>query len=154
MVDMVKDWTFNTLEIYLSAKISALHNLVDLRQQDTEKALDAALEAMNRRLEGMNEFRQTLSDQRLADEKARSEVQANLVTREIYGLEHNLLKTSVDKNAEHINEMEKKLFALSELKVDKREGLSSKYMYSAILFAALSFVGSAIGIFLNVANHH
>ena len=50
--------------------------------------------------------------------------------------------------------MEKKLFALSEVKVDKREGLSSKYMYSAILFAALSFIGSIIGIALSFANRH
>src|SRR6266576_2488027 len=151
---MVRGWTLETLERYFSDKIDALQKLVDHRQGDAERALSVALEAMNRRLEGMNEFRQALSDQRFADEKNRAKIEEGLVTKEIYELEHSILETLVGKNAEHIIEIDKKLFALSELKVDKREGLSSKYMYSAILFAALSFVGSAIGIFLSFANHH
>lgn len=151
---MGKGWTLDTLETYLSEKISALQSLMEQRQKDTEKALEVALQAMDRRLEGMNEFRETLSDQRLADEKNRSSAQENFVDKKIYDLEHGSLESLISKNADHIIEMDKKLFALSELKVDKREGLSSKYMYSAILFAALSFIGSLIGIFWNFANRH
>src|SRR6266852_431423 len=123
---MGKDWTFDTLEIFLSEKVSTLSRLVDQRQTADEKALAVALEAMNRRLESMNEFRQTLSDQRLADERSRAKVQENLVHKEIYDLEHRNLENLMIKNSERINEIDKKLFALSELKVDKREGLSSK----------------------------
>lgn len=151
---MDKDWTLKTLEIYLSEKISALHTLMGQRQTNDEKALEVALEAMNRRLEGMNEFRQTFADQRLADERNRSQAQEGFVDKKIYDLEHRNLEALISKNASQIAEMDKKLFALSELKVDKREGLSSKYMYSAILFAALSFIGSVVGIVLSFANRH
>lgn len=151
---MGKGWTLDTLEIHFSEKLAALHMLMDQRQKDTDRALDVALQSMNRRLESMNEFREALSDQRLSDERNRSKVQEQYVAKEIYDLEHNALEKLISKNSDHIVEMDKKLFALSELKVDKREGLSSKYMYSAILFAALSFIGSIIGIFWNFANHH
>lgn len=151
---MGKGWTLETLEIHFSEKLAALHMLMDQRQRDTDRALDVALQSMNRRLESMNEFREALSDQRLSDERNRSKVQEQYVAKEIYDLEHGALEKLIGKNSDHIVEMDKKLFALSELKVDKREGLSSKYMYSAILFAALSFIGSIIGIFWNFANHH
>ena len=144
------EWTHGTLEVHLSEKIKALHLLMDQRQKDSEKALDVALAAMNKRLEGMNEFRQSLSDQRIEDEKSRSHIQETFVVKEIYNLEHLTLENMVNKNADRIVEIDKKLFALSELKVDKREGLSSKYMYSAILFSVLSFIGLVVTIILNV----
>lgn len=149
-----EEWTFGTLERFLSEKISALHKLVDQRNCDSEKALDAALHSMEARLESMNKFREALADQRLADEKNRSIVEDTFLTKEIYSLEQRNLETGVHKNAERIIEIDKKLFALSELKVDKREGLSAKYMNSVIIFAALSFIGSIASIILGVFSHH
>jgi hypothetical protein len=148
-----KGWTPETLEIYLSSKISAVRELTDQRHEDAEKAIESALQSLDKRLEGMNEFRATLTDQRLADEKHRSENQGTFITKEVYGLERNTLETVINKNADRIAEIDKKLFALSELKADKREGLSSKYMVSAVLIAGLSFMASVAGILWNVANH-
>lgn len=152
MTDKDKEWTFDTLERFLSEKISALNKLIDQRHADSGKALDIALQSMERRLESMNEFRQALADQRLADERNRSTIEDSFLTKEIYGLEHRNLEEAVHKNSERVADIDKKLFALSELKVDKREGLSSKYMVSAILFAALSFMLSIGGILLNFAH--
>ena len=146
-------WTLKTLEVYLSEKIDALRQLVDQRQTDYDKAIDSALKAMDRRLEGMNEIRGTLSDQRVLDEKHRSETAGTFLSKEVYKLEHDTLQTVINKNAERIAEIDKKLFALSELKADKREGLSSKYMFAAILFAGLSFIASVVGIAYNIINH-
>jgi hypothetical protein len=144
-------WTFATLEQHFSKQLADLRELIEQRHRNSEKAADLALKALDHRLEGMNEFRQTLSDQRLADERERSKAQENFVRKEIYDLEHRNLETLIAKTVDRINEIDKKLFALSELKVDKREGLSSKYMYSAILFASLSFIGTIIGILWSFA---
>lgn len=142
-------WTLGTLKTHLSEKITSHEDFAEQRHNDTEKAREAALASMNKRLESMNEFRLAISDQRLLDEKSRTIIQETFLTKEIYGLEQRNLETLVNKNSDRIIEMDKKLFALSELKVDKREGLNSKHIYSVILFSAVSVVISLVGIFLH-----
>src|SRR6185369_3165104 len=78
-------WTLDTLEEFLSSKISALSNFTTAESRASKEAVAAALEAVKeqsnaamqaaakaidkaelateRRFEGVNEFRQTLSDQ-------------------------------------------------------------------------------------------
>lgn len=135
---MTEEWTLATLKMFL-----------ERRHDDAEKAVDTALVSMDKRLNSMNEFRLAMADQRLQDEKSRTVIQETFLTKEIYGLEQRNLETLVGKNSDRIIEMDKKLFALSELKVDKREGLNSKHIYSVILFSALSVIISLIGIFLH-----
>lgn len=163
-VRIESDWTPETLKEYLDLKIADLEQLVDQRQSDVDKALDAALKSMDARLEGMNEFRQTLADQRLNDEKHRTSVEATFLTKEVYALEHRNLENIVsknydaamlatEKNTTRIVEIDKKLFAVSELKADKREGLSSNYYISGIMFGAMSFI-IALGMAAWTLLHH
>lgn len=133
-----EEWTLATLKMFL-----------EQRHDDAEKAVDTALVSMDKRLNSMNEFRLAMADQRLQDEKSRTIIQETFLTKEIYGLEQRNMETIVGKNSDRIIEMDKKLFALSELKVDKREGLNSKHIYSVILFSVASVAISLLGIFLH-----
>jgi hypothetical protein len=146
---MDNGWTLHTLEKFLSERIENIQQQFDTRNRMNEEAVKTALEVMNRRLDAMNEFRASLSDQRLADEKERAHTEDTFLTKEIYGIEHKNLETLIAKNTQQIIELDKKFFALSELKVDKREGLSTRYMTSAIIFSAFSFLASAVTVMWN-----
>jgi|KBSMisStandDraft_5_1062788.scaffolds.fasta_scaffold71001_6 hypothetical protein len=100
-------WTLDTLEEFLSSKISALSNFTTAESRASKEAVAAALEAVKeqsnaamqaaakaidkaelateRRFEGVNEFRQTLSDQ------ART-----FMNREEYAIGHRALEQKVD----------------------------------------------------------
>lgn len=138
-------WTLKTLERYLSGRIDNLAQQIGTRVETDRRALDSALESMDRRLEGMNEFRQTLSDARISDEKERTKLTENFMTKDLYEAEHRSLESIVQKSIDRVTELDKKLFALSELKADKREGVSTRYMNGAIIFAGLSFLLSLLG---------
>jgi hypothetical protein len=56
---------------YLHAEIAAVEQLSQARFDAMQRAVDKALEATERRFEGVNEFRATLSDQ--ADERVRTQ---------------------------------------------------------------------------------
>ncbi len=147
-------WTLKTLERFLSGKIDSLALQVSTRVDTDRRALDNALESMDRRLEGMNEFRQTLQDARLAEERERLKLSENFIPRELFEAEHRALEVIVQKSIDRVAELDKKLFALSELKADKREGVSVRYMNGAIIFAGLSFLLSLLGGAWGLLHNH
>ena len=66
-------------------KIDALEKKVELRFNLKDEALDTAYRSMESRLEGMNEFRASLSD-----------ASKTFMTRDIYEAKHDLLQKQVD----------------------------------------------------------
>ena len=84
----VSGWTVDTLHAHLSQRLNDLDRALSRRMDDADKAIQAALvsaekavgkaeAASERRFEGVNEFRQTLSDQ-AATFPTRGEVNAQI----------------------------------------------------------------------------
>jgi hypothetical protein len=100
-----------------------------------QRAVDLALEATERRFEGVNEFRATLSDQA-----------ANFVTRDAMTALGEKLQASIDRNASDLR-------ALSQ-KLDLREGeesgarITKGTLYSALIGATL-----ILGVIIALANY-
>jgi hypothetical protein len=57
------EWTVDTLKAHIDSQIKALSDIVALAFQAGEKAILKAEAAADKRADGQNEFRQTLSDQ-------------------------------------------------------------------------------------------
>lgn len=59
----IGEWTLGALKIYHDDKIASLKELTERRFIEQEKAVDKANVASEKRFDGVNEFRKTLSDQ-------------------------------------------------------------------------------------------
>jgi hypothetical protein len=82
----------------LFAAHAIVHNLEDkalaLARETAEKNLDRALASMDRRLEGMNEFRSSLTD-----------ITSNAVSREEYNSAHKALDEKYDSRTRALERM-------------------------------------------------
>jgi hypothetical protein len=78
-----------TLKEYVEARIDAMYHNFEVRIQALEKATTIASESMEKRLEGMNEFRSQLKDQSLT-----------FFTRQ----EHILYKEAIDNDIRSLRE--------------------------------------------------
>ena len=56
-------WTISSLKEYFEMRFDNMENALDARFMSQEKAISVATQASDRRLEGMNEFRDSLKDQ-------------------------------------------------------------------------------------------
>jgi hypothetical protein len=124
-----------SLREYLHAEIQAVERRSEARFESMQRAVDLALEATERRFEGVNEFRATLSDQA-----------ANFVTRDAMTALGEKLQASIDRNASDLR-------ALSQ-KIDLREGeesgarITKGTLYSALIGATL-----ILGVIIALANY-
>jgi hypothetical protein len=86
-------WTLSALKEHLEAKIAALKENVATALAAADKAVSKAEMASERRFEGVNEFRGTLTDQA-----------ANFLTRNEYNAEHRNLIQKYDILSQQFNE--------------------------------------------------
>ncbi len=164
-------WTLDTLKEFLMkeitnlnaislqrhetaiTKIENLDKIIETRDIATQRALQIALESMNHRLMGMNEFRQSLQDQRLSDEKNRTAAEEKFLPTNVYNISYKVLEENFKENQKRISEMEKKFFVMSEVSGQNKESLNSKYLISMMIFSGLSFVISMATIIWNIVSH-
>ena len=117
----VSGWTTDTLHQHLSRRMDDLDRALSRRMDDADKAIQAALvsaekavakaeAASERRFEGVNEFRQTLSDQ-AATFPTRNEVAAQI----------ERVNSDTARNADRIAEMELRLTS----RLDRGEGTTA-----------------------------
>jgi hypothetical protein len=116
-------WTFETLKRYLETRIDSLKENVALALANSDKAVNKAETAVDRRLESMNELRGALNDQA-----------AKFITRAEYIVQHQALIEKVDVLAARVNEM-------ADTSKGRSSGLS---MVGAVVGAVIASV-AAIG---------
>ena len=75
-----------SLKEFFNHRFDELEQRLDIRQKSNENSLDIASDELNRRLEGMNEFRKSLTDQT-----------NTFLTREIWDREHRNLSEKIDQ---------------------------------------------------------
>lgn len=80
------EWTLASLRIYLEALIAAVAAQLSEHKVAADRAVSSALMAMEKRLDGMNAFRQALADQT-----------ATFITRTEADAEHRRLQTALDE---------------------------------------------------------
>lgn len=106
-------------------KVKDLHEKICIRFDLEEKAKDAAMTAMEKRLEGMNEFRDQLKDQT-----------STFITRETYEANRKITQQQID-----------------ELRLSKAE-LSGKASQSALtisyIISVIGIIMGLIGIILSL----
>ena len=85
-----------TLKEFIEARLDAMRQAAADRDRASEIALTTALEALNKRLDGMNEFMDTLRDQA-----------ARLATREALELSVDRLSTEIKQLAARLVDLEK-----------------------------------------------
>ena len=88
-------WDFESLKYYLDRRFEDNEKRYTDRFEGQEKAVDTALVAQNVRLDGMNEFRKSLSD-----------LSNRFVTTEMYSSEHKALEAKMEATTERIVEVE------------------------------------------------
>jgi hypothetical protein len=119
------------LKEYLEAQIAGLARLLDERHKATELALSKAEAAVDKRLEGMNEFRRQLSDQA-----------HTFLPRQEYQLRHEALIKRIDDLTglltSHMAETQGRTKSLSAL--------------GAIIVGAVTGVGALISVIVLAVN--
>jgi hypothetical protein len=75
-----------TLKEYFKDMAAEMCEVNRIRFESQDKALNLARESLEKRLEGMNEFRQAIKDQ-----------QSTFLTHNEYNAKHDLLQTQVDQ---------------------------------------------------------
>jgi hypothetical protein len=124
-----------SLREYLHAEIQAVEHRSEARFESMQRAVDLALEANDRRFEGVNEFRQTLSDQA-----------ANFVTRDAMSSLNEKLQAAIERNSADLR--------LLSQRIDRREGEESgARITKGTLYSALVVAIAALGIFIALANY-
>jgi hypothetical protein len=129
-----RGWTLDTLEKYFSSKCAAFdQQMTDMEVRNLERALSAekavtkAESAMDKRMESVNEFRKTLSDQA-----------AEFMRRSEYLGMHQSLRDIVETNAARLTKLE----AVGE---GRREGLS---LAGQFLLGVVAIIGVAVSVVL------
>ncbi len=128
-----------SLREYLHAEITAVERRSEARFEAMQRAVDTALEATERRFEGVNEFRSALSDQAQA-----------FVTRDAISALQDKLQASIDRNTSDLRLLAQRL--------DLREGedsgakLTRTGLYTSVV-AAILFIGLLISLANYFANH-
>jgi hypothetical protein len=122
----VSPWTVDSLKTFLLDKMEARDKHLDERKEAQERAVADALAekdkrdseraaSMEKRLDGMNEFRQTLSDQ-----------SKTFLTRDSYDLAHGALESRVGTIENLITGLAAKEQGAKEQVTEKRQDNSSK----------------------------
>ncbi len=96
-------WTILALKEHLEARISALKENVGTALIASDKAVSKAEVASERRFDGVNEFRQTLSDQA-----------ATFLTRNEYNSEHKNLIQKYELISQQFNELRSEMIGRSK----------------------------------------
>lgn len=119
-----------SLREFLNERINAVERRSEARFTAMQQAVDLALEATERRFEGVNEFRSTLSDQA-----------QHFVTVDTLNAIVERLEAKTERNRDTIIEVSKR--------IDRREGQESgsrltKGSFYAAFGAAIAFIGLMI----------
>lgn len=120
----VQGWTLDTITVHLSDKIASLKELFDEHTKSTERAIQKAEIATEKRFEEVNEFRKALSDQT-----------AGQLTRAEYTVQHKALEGLISAIDNRLTRME---VAVST----RHEGLT---MTGAIILGCFSAVAVLVG---------
>ena len=94
--------------------------------------------SLDRRLDGMNEFRKTIEDQAV-----------KLVAKDFYTAEHNAMHKLIDINTQRLIEIEKTLASDARTKEDKKETFNSGYFIIAMIGILFSTAISSVTIIWN-----
>jgi len=126
-----------SLREFLAQRIDAVERRSEARFTAMQQAVDLALEATERRFEGVNEFRATLSDQA-----------QHFVTNETLTAIIERLDAKIERNRDMITEVSKR--------IDRREGIEAggritKGSFYAAFGAAIAFIGLMIVVASYVA---
>lgn len=89
-------WDFESLKDYFDTRFSDNEKRYGERARAQDEALKVALAAQDRRLEGMNEFRQSINDQN-----------RKFISAETYNAEHKSLDDKVEALTDRLAESEK-----------------------------------------------
>jgi DNA anti-recombination protein RmuC len=92
-----------SLREYLQAKLQALIDRVDQISESSNRALDKAQAATEKRFESVNEFRAALNDQT-----------RNLLPRQEYDVRHQALLERTETNAARLTKLEASLLGKSQ----------------------------------------
>lgn len=137
----------------LRVRIEALEKMLTEREDRTKERFDSinrattlARESMEKRLDGMNDFRNTLKDQAAAfiprSEFMRVISELNrYLTKDVYEVQHAQVWKQVEINTKRLYDVEKFISTLTNLKDEKSKALGSTYYAVAIggvLFAVLT----------------
>jgi hypothetical protein len=99
-----------------------------------------AADTLDIRLQSMNEFRASLTDQNL-----------KFITRDVYETEHRSLGDIVRMNATRIADLDKILNSIQVLKSERRSELGSSAMMFAMAGVVFSIIVSLITVAFNFA---
>jgi uncharacterized membrane protein len=125
-----------SLREFLIAKIEELKLYFDVRFNASEKAKELAYATLEKRLEAMNEFRDTLKDQA-----------GNFITRKEVEVNLDLINKEVEAHVDRIDAAIKNL----ELSKAMLEGKASQSSMNLTMVIALSgLVIGLVGIILNI----
>jgi predicted phage tail protein len=113
-------WSLESLETYLTAQINGLKDSLRQATAVSDKALNKASEALEKRLDLLNEFRDAMQDQA-----------QNYVPRREYDAHHQALVDKVDENTKRLN-------AIEVTNRTKSEGLGAA---GQIVLGAIAFLG-------------
>jgi hypothetical protein len=117
-VEISKEW--------LELKFKSVEELVETKLKAIEEARRLALSSMEKRLDGMNEFRQSLNDMR-----------SSYITRETYDSRHEAIMKEVD---------ELRLFRAA---IDSKASQNSVYI--SYVVSALAIIGALVALFEKLA---
>jgi hypothetical protein len=135
-----------SLREYLMAQINAVESRANLRFEamkaqveaafaSSQRAIDKADEATEKRFEGVNEFRAALSDQA-----------TRFVTTETLASLGDKLEASIDRNREDLNTL--------ATRIDLRQGqdVGSKLTWGSVM-AVIAAIGTIVGILVVTATY-
>lgn len=121
-------WTVETLKDHYDARLAALETHYNERYERQRIAVDKAEAAMERRFQGVNEFRQALSDQT-----------ATYLRRDEYVAYHQTLVDKVDGMDSRLDRIEAASLAITSSRVERRSGVtSSTAVISVIVSVAVA----------------
>jgi hypothetical protein len=93
---VTEEWTINSLKEYFEMRFDNMESSLDARFEAQEKATSVANQASDKRLEGMNEFRESLREQSTAF-ATKSEVckLEDIITVKLDAINKNLQKIEI-----------------------------------------------------------
>lgn len=131
----ISGWTVDTLKEYLESKITAVKENAVLALTASEKAVQKAEVAADKRFDAVNEFRAQLSDQ------------AGLfMPRAEYDARHQALEALVVREREDIAEIRKELAALAGAATGKATFVADRRALVAVLAAVASVLVAIIAV--------
>ena len=151
-------WTVATLKAHVDALIAARDVGLDERQRAQQTAIDAASAVLNARLESMNEFRSTLSDQ-AAGMMPRAEalalvesVAARLAaTVETWAVQHRALESRYDQGHAALATEITRLASRQDTRDGKSAGLSATGQIVLGAFTGLLSITSIVILILHIS---